>query len=126
MSITTNSPATTTQTPLQSATGNVQSNWLLAVTLSPAAVAGAISAEQSFTVPGLLAGDFVSVSKPTLQAGLGIAGSRAAANTLYITFINSTASTSITPTASEVYSVFIARPIAQEVVNGLPSSLPLP
>ncbi|MFC4275567.1 hypothetical protein [Achromobacter aloeverae] len=75
------------------------------VTLSPASVAANTTAEQTFTVPGLAVGDAVWVNKPTLQAGLGIAGARvSAANTLAITFINATASP-IVPTASEAYRI---------------------
>jgi hypothetical protein len=125
MSITTNTPAVTVQTPLQSATGNLQAEYLLNVVLSPAAVAANTTVEQAFTVNGILAGDFIEVNKPALQAGLGIINTRAAFNTLYIGFANTTAG-SITPTVSEAYQVCISRPIAQEVVNGLPSSLPLP
>ena len=125
MSITTSNPATTTQTPLQSATGNLQSEWLLSVPLSPVAVAANTTVEQSFTVNGIQVGDFIEVNKPTVQAGLGIINTRAGANTLYIGFANTTGSP-ITPTAGEAYQVCISRPIAQEVTNGLPSSLPLP
>lgn len=120
-----NSPATTTQAPLQSAVGNIQSEYVLAVALTPAAVAANTTVEQAFTVAGILSGDFIEVNKPTLQAGLGIINTRASLNTLYIGFANTTAA-AITPTAGEVYQVCVSRPIAQEVTNGLPSSLPLP
>lgn len=125
MSITTNSPATTVQSPLQGPVGNCQSIWLLAVPLTPSAVAANTTAEQSFTVQGIQAGDLIEVNKPTVQAGLGIVNARAAANTVYIGFSNNTAS-SITPTAGEAYQIVIMRPIAQDVTNGLPSSLPTP
>lgn len=63
---------------------------------------------------GLLPGDvIVGVSKPTAQAGLGIAGWRndpAVADKFYITFVNPTAGT-VTPTAGETYAITIARPI---------------
>lgn len=124
MSTTTNSPATTSQTPIQSSVGNIQSQWLLSVILSPVSVAANTTVEQSFTVNGILPGDFIEVNKPTVQAGLGIVNTRAALNTLYIGFSNNTAAP-IVPTASEAYQVLISRPIAQEVTNGLPSSLPL-
>lgn len=89
--------------------GNVANQFLLSVTLSPTSVANATSAEQTFTVPGLLASDLVTVNKPTTQAGLGIVGSRVSAvNTLAITFMNSTAAT-ITPTASQAYLVNVVR-----------------
>lgn len=90
--------------------GNLPKQSVISVTLSPAAVSGNTSAEQTFAVNGLLAGDHVSVNKPTAQAGLGIVGYRVSAdNTLAITFGNFTAG-SITPTASEVYRVLVSRP----------------
>ena len=92
-------------------TGNVQSMSVITVTLSPAAVAANTTAEQTFTVPGVLASDVVlSVVKPTAQAGLGIVGWRVSAlNTVGITFSNVTAA-SITPTASQSYQLLLARP----------------
>ena len=89
--------------------GNLVKQSVISVTLSPAQVAANTSAEQTFTVNGLQSGDFVSVNKPTTQAGLGIVGARvSAANTLAITFGNYTGS-AITPTASQVYLVLVAR-----------------
>jgi hypothetical protein len=92
-------------------TGNVQSLSVVTVTLSPAAVAINTTAEQTFTVPGVLASDvLLSVSKPTAQAGLGVVGWRVSAlNTVGITFSNVTAA-SITPTASQSYTLLLARP----------------
>jgi hypothetical protein len=91
-------------------TGNIVKMSVISVTLSPASVAANTTAEQTFTVNGLLAGDFAAyVNKPTAQAGLGIVGCRvSAANTLAITFSNNTGS-SILPTASQVYQILIAR-----------------
>ncbi len=82
-------------------------------TLSPAAVGVNTAAEQTVSVTGLATDDvIVGVSKPTTQAGLGIVGARvSAANVLALTFGNFTATT-ITPTASEVYSVFVVSPYA--------------
>jgi hypothetical protein len=78
----------------------------LSPVLSPAAVAPNTTAEQLFTVTGLAAGQCVVVSKPTAQAGLDIVGMRVAANNqLAVTFGNSTAAT-VTPTASQTYTVF--------------------
>lgn len=89
--------------------GNVWKWGLFNYTLSPVSVANATSAEQTFAVTGLLTTDFVSVQKPTAQAGLGIVGSRvSSAGVLAITFMNATAAT-ITPTASEVYTVEVVR-----------------
>ena len=90
--------------------GNLVKQSVISVTLSPASVAINTTAEQTFTVNGLLAGDFVSCNKPTAQAGLGIVGCRvSAANTLAITFSNNTAA-SITPTAAQVYKILVSRP----------------
>jgi hypothetical protein len=79
------------------------------VTISPAEVAANTTAEQTFTVNGLTTNDAVFVNKPTAQAGLGIVGARvSAANTLAITFVNTTES-GITPTASQLYKVVAVR-----------------
>lgn len=91
--------------------GNTQQLWAMKATLSPAQVNANTTAEQTFTVPGLrLTTDFITaVSKPTAQAGLGIVGWRVTADdTLGITFSNNTGS-GITPTASQVYLVQVAR-----------------
>jgi len=76
------------------------------VTLSPAPVLPNTTAEQVFTVPGIQAGSVVQVMKPSSQGGLDVAGVRvAAANQVGITFMNVGAS-SVTPTASEGYTVW--------------------
>ena len=91
-------------------TGNLVKQSVISVTLTPAAIVLNTTAEQTFTVNGLLPGDMVLVNKPTAQAGLGIVGSRvSAANTLAITFSNNTAA-SITPTAAQAYLVLVSRP----------------
>lgn len=91
--------------------GNTRELWAVKATLSPAQVAANTTAEQTFTVKGLkLNSDFITaVSKPTAQAGLGIVGWRVSADdTLAITFSNNTGS-GITPTASQVYLIQVAR-----------------
>lgn len=88
--------------------GNVAAMGIATVTIDPASVAINTTAEQDFTVPGLKAGDYVFVNKPSLSAGLGIAGARAkAANTLSLTFVNATAGA--IDAASESYLVFWVR-----------------
>ena len=90
--------------------GNLVKQSVISVTLSPVAIVLNTTAEQTFTVNGLLPGDFVSCNKPTSQAGLGIVGCRvSAANTFAITFSNNTGS-SITPTAAQVYKILMSRP----------------
>lgn len=76
--------------------------------LTPAAVAANTTAEQTFAVSGLKAGDIVlACLKPTAQAGLGIVGYRVSlADTLAITFSNNTAAP-ITPTAAQQYTVVV-------------------
>lgn len=79
----------------------------LTVALTPAAVAAQSTMEQQFPVPGLRAGEVVSVSKPTAQAALNILGARVvSAGVLGITFGNSQLTTPVTPTAGETYTVF--------------------
>lgn len=74
-------------------------------TLAPTGVAALTTAEQIFTVTGVLANSVAWVNKPSAQNGLGIAGVRATtnANQIGITFINGSAAT-ITP-ATEAYVV---------------------
>ncbi len=92
-------------------TGNVQSIGVVSVALSPALIVLNTTAEQTFTVPGVLTSDVIlEINKPTAQAGLGIVGVRvSAANTVGITFANTTGA-SITPTAGEVYRIVLVRP----------------
>lgn len=72
--------------------------------IDPASVAANTSAEQTFTVAGLVAGTAVFVSKASVTPGLGIGGARvSAANTLAINFVNNTA-TAINPTL-ELYTI---------------------
>jgi len=110
--------------PSTIACGNIVAQWVIAITVSPVAVAANTSAEQTFTVKGLHLGDFVEPIKPSAQAGLGIVNSRVSANeTLAITFINATGG-SLTPTAGEVYLLLVKRP--ENVVNGLPALASIP
>lgn len=76
--------------------------------LTPASVAANTTAEQTFTVAGLVTNDIVTVNKPTLNAGIGICASRvSAADTLAITYSNNTGSP-ITP-SSETYKIVSVR-----------------
>jgi len=94
---------------VQMPTGNVWKVGSFTLTLSPASVANATGAEQTFTMTGLLTTDIVVVQKPTTQAGLVIGGSRvSAAGVIAINFANVTSAT-ITPTASEAYQVLVVR-----------------
>ena len=73
-------------------------------TLSPLAVSANTTAEQTFTVSGLVASSPVWVNKPSYTSGLAILGCRvSSANTLAINYANLT-SASITP-PSESYLI---------------------
>ncbi len=99
--------------------GNIANIFLLQAALTPAQVNTITAPEQTFTVNGLIVGDFVRVMKPSAQAGLGIAGARVtAADTLGITYVNPTAG-NITPTA-ETYIILVIR---RENPNGLPTAI---
>lgn len=77
---------------------------LYSVALTPSAVAPNTTAEQGFTVTGLVASTVVLVNKPSFTSGLGVVGYRVSAvNTLAITFANPSSQT-ITP-PSETYLV---------------------
>ncbi len=72
--------------------------------LTPVSVAANTTAEQTFTVTGLISGTPVWVNKPSWQTGLGIVGVRVSAtNTLAITYANLTAA-AIVPT-TETYTM---------------------
>lgn len=81
------------------------------VAFTPSAVSANTTAEQTFTLSGVVAASdsVIGVSKPTAQAGLGIVGWRVSAdNQIAITFSNNTGG-SITPTAGQTYTIFIHR-----------------
>jgi hypothetical protein len=104
--------------------GNVSFTWVLNATLTPASVSNGVSAEQTFTVPGLRTGDFVAVSKPTTQANLIIGNVRVSAkDTIAINFANVGAAT-ITPTAGEVYTVKVDRYENYALAGSAPAGYP--
>lgn len=92
--------------------GNVSLTMVLSVSMTPTAVGAGVAAEQTFTVNGLQVGD--QVSDVSLQAAwtvaIGIVNFRVtAANTLGVSFANSTAG-SLTPPAG-TYFIEVNRPI---------------
>lgn len=95
--------------------GNVAAMGVFTISINVASVAANISAEQTFTAPGVLPGDVVFVNTPAigtaaLNAGLGVSGSRVtAANTIGLRFTNSTAG-ALDPTAAVPYTVLVVRP----------------
>lgn len=95
--------------------GNVLAMGVFTLTIDVASVAANISAEQTFTAPGVLPGDVVFVNPPgvgtaLLNAGLGVTGSRVtAANTIGLRFSNNTAG-ALDPSAAVAYTVLVVRP----------------
>lgn len=72
--------------------------------LAPVSVAANTTAEQTFTVAGLVAGTEVYVTKPSVTPNLVVAGVRvSAANTLAINYANNSGAAIVPPT--EVYSI---------------------
>lgn len=111
-------PSSQVTTNTQTVAANLSKVQTLSVNLGTIAGIATITATEitfSGLGTGILPGDVIlAVSKPTAQAGLGIAGWRvdaAVADKFYITYVNPTAGT-VTPTASETYLITVARPIA--------------
>lgn len=79
-------------------------------TLTPVSVAANTTAEQTFTVTGLLANTVAWANKPSGTSGLGIAGVRiSAANTLAINYINTTSAAIVPPAEAYVIGNFQAQ-----------------
>ena len=86
--------------------GNILNSLTIQVTLAPVAVAGNSTIEQSFTIPGLVAGDQISAVQflgAVANQDISIVNSRVgAANTLTIAFQNGSGG-ALTPTAGNYY-----------------------
>lgn len=95
--------------------GNVLAAGVFTININVASVAANISAEQTFTAPGVRPGDVVFVNTPAigtaaLNAGLGVTGARVtAADTVGLRFTNSTAGP-LDPSAAVDYVLFVVRP----------------
>lgn len=89
----------TTQNPRGIASGFIMQTQ----TITPASVAANTTVEQSFTVPGLLPSDWVSVVPPSLTPGVALCNARvSAANTLQLQFGNHTAGALTPPAGAHV------------------------
>lgn len=115
MSQTNTSPSSTSTPSTVTPAGNLRIIETLGVNLGTIAAVNTVTAPEitfSGLGTGIKAGDVIlAISKPTSQAGLGIAGWRvdpSVDDKFYITFVNPTAG-NITPTASETYSITVAR-----------------
>lgn len=70
----------------------------ISITITPASVAAATAVEQTFPAPGLLVGDAISVSPPSILAGVAPVCARiSVAGTVAITFMNATAGALVPP-----------------------------
>jgi hypothetical protein len=89
------------------------SNLVYKVALSAATVAATTTTDQSTTITGLLATDTIAgVSKPTYQAGIGIAGYRVgAANQINVTYISQ--SSGAVTTTVEANFITVLRQVAK-------------
>jgi len=75
--------------------------------LTPVSVAANTTAEQTFTVSGVVNGSMVWVNKPSATSGLGIVGVRVSgSNQIAITYANSTASAIVPPAETYVIGNF--------------------
>ena len=99
--------------------GNIQSAFILTVTLTPAATAANTTLEQTFTVPGLQIGDILSVSPQfALTTLVTVENARvSAANTLAIAFNNSTAGSLTYQTGS--FGIEVNRPMPGFVMTAI-------
>lgn len=89
--------------------GNVASITVVSATVDLGSVAANTSEAETATVPGVLVGDFVIASKPSVEAGLMIGTCRVtAANTVEMTVMNTTAGA--IDEASETITFLVIRP----------------
>lgn len=81
---------------------------IVAVALTPAAIAAATAAEQTLTVPGVQVGDVVICVTAPITNSTSLTGTRVtAANTVAVQFLNPTAG-SLTPTAGTYVFLVLA------------------
>lgn len=118
-------PAIQTQTPSQAASGNASNEWVLLITPGlTTSITANTSVEVTTTVNGLLPYDLIEINKLNHVAGLSVGNVRvSAANTLAIQMVNSTG-VAIALQSTDTYLVAVTRPMAQQVTNTLPSSIP--
>lgn len=75
--------------------------------INPASVSAGSESTQTFTINGLTANDVVTVNKPTRTAGLDIVQAWASADTLHLTFQNTTGAP--IDAGSETYRIIAVR-----------------
>jgi hypothetical protein len=100
--------------------GNVQSTFILTISITPVATTNAATVEQSFTVPGLQVGDQVSALTAlfAFTSLVDIINARvSAANTLTLAFSNNTAGSLTYPAGS--FYLEVNRPVAGLTMTGI-------
>ena len=92
------------------ARGNVQLEAILQISVTPPATMNAnTTVESTYTVNGIMPGDFIEINKPSHTTGLSIGNIRASAvNQIAIQWVNSTTST-ISNTPNELYLIVVSR-----------------
>jgi hypothetical protein len=99
--------------------GNIQSSFILTVSITPAPTAGTTTLEQTFTVPGLQVGDILTMSPQfAITTLVTLENARvSAANTLAIAFNNSTGGSLTYP--SGTYAIEVNRPYPGLSMSGI-------
>jgi hypothetical protein len=101
--------------------GNVDNIFALRVPVAAGAALAAGTQERTYTVPGLLLGDAVSVVKPTFQNTISIGGARVSAvNTLAINFVVSSGTPTLT---AEDYLLTVVRSTYDNPSVQLPTAI---
>lgn len=99
--------------------GNVQSIGLFNATVDLGSVAANTSEEETFTLTGVKVGDFISVQKENLEAGIILGSARVEANDTVTVEVMNTTSGAINA-ASATMKVLVVR---AENVNNLPTTV---
>lgn len=94
--------------------GNIASITLLTAVVDLGSVAANTTEEETATVPGVKVGDFVLVSKPTLEDGLLLGTCRVSANDTVLIQVDNPTGSAINA-ASETLTFLVFRPEALEV-----------
>jgi len=98
LGVATDEPQLTSVTMKGSGSTKVIAQGDVSITITPASVAAATCVEQTFPAPGLLVGDAISVSPPSILAGVAPVCVRVSANgTVAIAFMNATAGALVPP-----------------------------
>jgi len=91
-------------------TGNIKAMGIATITVDLGSVATITTEEETFTCPGVELGDFVAVSKPSLEAGIALCDARVSAkDTIAVKVVNPTAG-AVNAASEAGFLVFWARP----------------